>query len=117
MSVALLGLILFMVLVSSSSVMCLRLNSGCFGLSCLMDSSVGFGSGGYCGMVLLVLCPTVMKKSLNALAMSWGLVYVLFSYVTMDGVCLSWFLDGTTDLRILACCLGSCLVFWSCLRR
>ena len=58
-----------------------------------------------------------MKKSLNASAMSWGLVYVLFSYVIIDGVCRSWFLDGMMVLRILACCLGSCLVSWSCFSR
>ena len=69
MSLALLGLIFFMVLVSSSSVMCLSWNVGCLGWSCLMESS-SCGSAGYCGIVWLVLCPTVIKKSLNASAMS-----------------------------------------------
>ena len=107
---ALFGLSFFIVLVRSSMVTCLSLNGGCLGWSCLIASSC-CGSGVYFGIVWLVLSPTVMKKSLNALAMSWGLVCVLFSYVMMDGDCLSWFLDGMTDLSILLCCLGSCFVF------
>ena len=49
----------------------------------------------------------MIKKSLKALAMSWGLVYVLFSYVMSEGDVLDWLLEGMVDLRILACSLGS----------
>ena len=58
-------------------------------------------------MVWLVLCPTVMKKSLNALAISCGSVRVLLSYCISAGDDLAWLLDGMMDLRIFACSLGS----------
>ena len=36
-------------------------------------------------MVSLVLCPMVMNRSLRALAMSVGSVYVMFSYMMVVG--------------------------------
>jgi hypothetical protein len=64
------------------------------------------------GMVSLVLCPMVMKRSLRALAMSVGSVYVLFSYmmVVEDVRCCDR--DGMSYFRIFACCFG--LFFVSC---
>ena len=54
-----------------------------------------------------------MKKSFIALAISWGLVYVLPSYVSVVGDVRSWALEGRTDFRTFACCFGSSFVFRS----
>ena len=54
-----------------------------------------------------------MKKSFIALAMSWGSVYVLPSYVSVVGDVRSCALEGSTDFRTFACCFGSSLVFRS----
>lgn len=109
MSLALLMLILFMVLVVSSSVMGLSWKGGCLLGSCCMLSTVMCG-----GMVWLVLCPMVMKWSLRAFAMSLGSVYVWFSYVIDVGEDLFGLFDGRIDFRILACFLWSFLVSCSC---
>ena len=49
----------------------------------------------------------MIKKSLKALAISWGSVYVVLSYLMSDGVVLSVALEGIMELSILVCS------FWS----
>lgn len=70
MSLALSRLILFSVFVISSRVMCRSWKGGC-----ALRGAAGTCGGGSCfGMVLLVLCPIVMKWSLRALAIAVGSV-------------------------------------------
>ena len=101
MSLALCGFVFCKVSVTSDSVVCFSLNCGCGVLSCVIFCSW------YWGIVWLVLCPTVIKKSLKALAISWGSVYVVLSYLMSDGVVLSVALEGIMELSILVCS------FWS----
>ena len=48
----------------------------------------------------------VIKKSFNALAISVGSVYVVFSYLIDVGDCLGALLDGIRLFRTFACCFG-----------
>ena len=87
MSLALFGLMFFIVLATISVVVWLSLKDG-GGLSSSSFSSSSWGRGGVVwGMVSLVLCPMVMNRSLRASAMSVGSVYVMFSYMIVVGMC------------------------------
>ena len=46
--------------------------------------------------------------------MSMGFVYVMLSYISVVGDVRALLFEGMSVLRILACCLGSCLLLCIC---
>jgi hypothetical protein len=108
MSLALFGFMFLSVFVTISSVVCCSSKGGSW---LLFDGCAGLS---WLGIVLLVLCPMVMKKSFNEFAMSVGLVYVWFSYVMVVGDLLFCLLFGMILFRIFACLFGLCFVVFSC---
>ena len=113
MSAALFLLREVMTFSTCSIVIFLTLKAGCRGGSWILQSC-----GGRVGMVLLVLCPMVMKKSFSAFAMACGSVCVFFSYVICVGDVRGFDLEGMRVLRICACFLGSLsasfIICWIC---
>lgn len=110
-SLIMIGLILYISL-ALLGFMCFRFFVILSRFVCLSSKGGGLLVGGCCccvvlGMIVwLVLCPMVIKKSFNALAISVGSVYVVFSYLIDVGDCLGVLLDGIRLFKTFACCFG-----------